>query len=97
MLSTPANISITSAIKQATQSVVGASASKPDKTSGSAIAVGNAVGLYTNEADATLDVNTITDAGGSLTVTADVNYPILTDPSQWYIQAFLAVTSSATA
>jgi hypothetical protein len=83
VLSTPANISVTSSISETEQEIAQASATRPEgKGNGSAVALAVAVGIYDSSSQAIIEANTVSDAGMATTITSDVHYPVLIDPKQ---------------
>jgi hypothetical protein len=90
VLSTPANVTVSSTITQATQINAQSSVTKPDDSQGSAVSLSIGVGVYSNAANATIYSNAKVDAGALLTVLSDVEYPMLADPAVLYSPAGIA-------
>ncbi|MEJ0068127.1 MAG: hypothetical protein WDO24_04695 [Pseudomonadota bacterium] len=87
VLSTPANITVTSTISQGTQISAQSSVTKPDDSKGTAVSLSIGVGVYSNDAEATIFSNAKVDAGTALTLSSDVEYPMLADPAVLYSPA----------
>ncbi|HEY3919271.1 MAG TPA: PKD domain-containing protein, partial [Stellaceae bacterium] len=83
VLVTPADIQVSAAISESAQ--INATAGVSD-VKGSAAAVAIGVGVYTNDAEATIYGHTQVDAGGTLSVASSVTYPLLVDPAQLFTQ-----------
>ena len=74
------DVKVEATIEQAVQLSAEAEVSKPDGSTGLAMATAMGLGLYDNSAQAIIDSNAHVDASGRLEVLSEVSYPLLTPP-----------------
>ncbi len=96
VLKTSGDVSVTSTDTETYQEVAQSSVSKPSGSTGTAVAVSIAFGLFTNDTEATVFGDSTIDASGTLSVTSTLTYPPITpiSPSQWGAQQLANLESS---